>query len=311
MEFEWSPIPPEAWRDMLRDAPRANLLQSWPYAVAARIHDQMMSRRALIRDAGRTVGLMQIQEIRIGPIHILRLHRGPLWLAGKESPARWQSFLTAFNAAFPRRLGRRRQIMPEIEEGPDAEELLAGAGLKRRGPEPYRTIVLDLAPSLDELRAKLKAKWRNTLRQAERGGLSVATDRAGEAAPSFLAGYDADKSARGYRGAKPQRLATLTVSAAPLGDVFILSALRGEAMVAAVMLFRHGNAATYQAGWTGPEGRKLRAHHLLLWSAIGELKAAGVERLDLGGIHPRMAEGVTRFKQGLGGQAVTLAGLYG
>ena len=50
MEFDWSPLSHERWRDLLREAPRANLLQSWPYAVAARLHDQMMSRRGLIMD---------------------------------------------------------------------------------------------------------------------------------------------------------------------------------------------------------------------------------------------------------------------
>jgi lipid II:glycine glycyltransferase (peptidoglycan interpeptide bridge formation enzyme) len=78
-----------------------------------------------------------------------------------------------------------------------------------------------------------------------------------------------------------------------------------------VLIFRHGRGATYQAGWTTEHGRQTRAHHLLLWRAIETLKADGVAALDLGGINPRMAEGVTQFKEGLGGEPVTLIGLYG
>ena len=69
MEFDRSPLSHERWRDLLREVPRANLLQSWPYAVAACLHDQMMSRRGLIMEAGRMIGFMQIQEIKLGALN--------------------------------------------------------------------------------------------------------------------------------------------------------------------------------------------------------------------------------------------------
>jgi hypothetical protein len=311
MQFDWSPVSHDDWRALLAEAPRANLLQSWPYAVAARLHDQMMSRRALIREGAEAVGMMQLQEIEFGPVHVVKLERGPLWLDGEEGPKRWRNFLHAFNREFPRRLGRWRRLLPELEDGDETRALLREAGLRQKGPEPYRTIVLDLGPPLDEIRGGLKQKWRNALRQAERAGLSVETDLSGASATDFLAGYDADKSSRAYRGPAPARLATLIASSAPLGDALIFTAANQGKTIASILMFRHGNAATYQAGWTGPDGRAARAHHLLLWSAIARLKEDGATALDLGGIHPKMAEGVTRFKEGLGGTPLTLAGLFG
>jgi hypothetical protein len=311
LEIDWSSISPAEWRLLLARAPRANLLQSWPYAVAARMHDQMMSRRGQILDAGATVGLMQIQEIRIGPFHVLRLHRGPLWLDGEPGRETWRAFLAAFSREFPRRLGRWRHLLPECDDSDDMRSLLADAGWRNRGGEPYRTILVELTPPLDDIRRRFKSNWRNKLRQAERSGLDIRADCTGATASAFLAGYASDKSARGYRGPKPARLATLIASAAPAGDMLMLSAAKDGATVAAILLFRHGNAATYQAGWTSEAGRQSRAHHLLLWSAIERLKAAGVAMLDLGGVNPRMAEGVTQFKEGLGGRLITLPGLFG
>jgi hypothetical protein len=311
LEFDWSPIDPAGWRGLLADAPRANLLQSWPYAVAARLHDQMMSRRGRIVEGGRTLGILQIQEVRLGPVHVLRLHRGPLWLGREPTVARWQAFLSLFAQEFPRRLGRWRHMLFEIDASADASARIEAAGFRPRDPEPYRTILLDLTPSLAEIRSRFKSNWRNHLSQSERSGISVLADRIGATASGFLAHYQADKSARAYRGPKPARLATLIASAAPEGEMTILNAVQHSETIAAVLIFRHGRTATYQAGWTTEAGRKTRAHHLLLWRAIEALQADGVASLDLGGVNPRMAKGVTQFKEGLGGAPLSLAGLYG
>ena len=85
--------------------------------------------------------------------------------------------------------------------------------------------------------------------------------------------------------------------------------LAGAAPLAGIVLIRHGASATYYAGWTSPEGRRLKAHNLLLWRGIGALREAGTDWLDLGGVDPAVP-GVARFKLGLGGEAFTLAGTY-
>jgi hypothetical protein len=301
----------ECWRELLVQAPRANLLQSWPYAVASRVHDQMMSRRGIILDAGTRLGLMQIQEVKLGPVHVVKLHRGPLWLSHEVSLEDWRKFFELFDREFPRRLGRWRQVLPELDESDENLALLKNAGLRRKGPEPYRTILLDLAPSLDDIRRAFKGKWRNALSQAERSAVTARCDKPGRGADHFLKTYASDKSARGYRGPTPARLRTLIASAAPTDDVLIVNAMKSDEIIASVLLFSHGRCATYQAGWTSEEGRACRAHHLLLWTAISALKNKGITALDLGGIHPKTAEGVTRFKQGLGGAPMTLVGLYG
>ncbi len=311
MEFDWSPISPENWRALLVNAPRANLLQSWPYAVAARMHDQMMSRRAAILEAGAVVGVIQVQEVQLGPVHVVKLHRGPLWLEGEPEMLRWRAFLPAFEHAFPKRIGRFRQFLPELPDSVETRAMLADAGLRLKNPERYQTILLDLRPPLAEIRRRLRGKWRNALSQAERGGSETVRGEGGHMAVRFLKAYAADKAARRYRGPTAARLGTMIAAAARSGDVFVLNAVKDGETLAAILIFRHGASATYQAGWTTPEGRATRAHHLLLWHAVAQLKHDGAAALDLGGIHHRLAEGVTRFKTGLGGAALTLPGIHG
>jgi lipid II:glycine glycyltransferase (peptidoglycan interpeptide bridge formation enzyme) len=93
-------------------------------------------------------------------------------------------------------------------------------------------------------------------------------------------------------------------------DVLVLTAEARRERLAGVLFFVHGRTATYTLAWTGPEGRRLRAHNLLLWRAVLALRERGVDWLDLGGVNAAAAPGVARFKLGLGGRLHTLAGTF-
>jgi lipid II:glycine glycyltransferase (peptidoglycan interpeptide bridge formation enzyme) len=77
-----------------------------------------------------------------------------------------------------------------------------------------------------------------------------------------------------------------------------------------MMFLIHGQAATYQVGWSNQAGRDLNAHNLLLWQAMLELRQRGIKRLDLGGVNTTRSAGLARFKIGTGGQVLKLPGTY-
>ena len=72
-------------------------------------------------------------------------------------------------------------------------------------------------------------------------------------------------------------------------------------MVAGVLVARHGLAATYLIGWSGPEGREVNAANLLLWNAMLGEKWRGARWFDLGGIDRKHNPGVAAFKAGMKG----------
>jgi lipid II:glycine glycyltransferase (peptidoglycan interpeptide bridge formation enzyme) len=77
-----------------------------------------------------------------------------------------------------------------------------------------------------------------------------------------------------------------------------------------MMFLIHGEAATYQVGWTSDKGRDLHAHNLILWKGIEALKERGIRMLDLGGVNTIRSAGIARFKMSTGGKVLTLAGTY-
>ncbi len=309
MDFDWSPMALTERQALLAQAPRVPLLQSWPYARAMRIQNQIMSRTARIRQGNDLLGLFQIQDVALGPFHIVQLHGGPVWFDPDTPLSDWQAFVECFDAAFPRRIGRMRRLMPDLPDTQETRDLMSACGFRPKS-DPYETVWVSLKPDLPALRMGLNQKWRNGLNKAERSGLTIDFDPEAEQMAWFLKGYRRDKGAKAYRGASPAFLRSLTHEAALLGDCWILRALYDRRPIAGILILLHGASATYQAGWNTGEGRKRNAHHLLLWNAMARLRNRGIVNFDLGGIHPKMAEGVTRFKQGLGGEHCVLAGLY-
>jgi lipid II:glycine glycyltransferase (peptidoglycan interpeptide bridge formation enzyme) len=84
----------------------------------------------------------------------------------------------------------------------------------------------------------------------------------------------------------------------------------GRDRIAAMMFLIHGEAATYQVGWTSDKGRDMHSHNLILWKGIEALKERGIRMLDLGGVNTIRSAGIARFKMSTGGQVLTLAGTY-
>ena len=308
MELRWNDLTLEEWGALFARVPRSNLLQSWPYAQMMRAERQMSTRFGRLVEDGETVAMFQVHEVCLTPLyHAVVLDRGPLWLKPTVSDEDWQRFFALFTAEFPKRFGRRRRIMPEMATLPPG--LAARAGLKLRS-EGYRSIWLDLSQDEEMLRKNLKQKWRNALNQALKKNLTIARQDDPLTFGWLMEQYAEDRQDKAYQGPAVTTLKSLYQYCRPRGDVLLVTAAEKDEAVAGILVFRHGNCATYQVGWTSPAGRDARAHQLLLWEACRILKGEGVTWVDLGGIHPEQAAGVTRFKRGLGGDEFQLAGIY-
>ena len=295
---------------MFAHAPRPSLLQSRAYgdAVAPRLGQKV--RRGVVRIKGEPAALVQVQEASLfgHAIHAVILDRGPVWLEGHGEGEEARAVFEAFTDAFPARFMRKRRVIPEVKSS-RAHPVFDGLPLTEKGAPGYQTIWVDLRPDEPRLRSRLKPKWRNALAKAEAGGLTIEWDWKQRLLAPFLAHYATDQLGRGYPGPEPDVLRAL---AKRFGDnCAIAMAWDGDLPAAGILLFLHGRSATWQTGWVSEAGRRCSANQLLLWQAMLTLKERQIDWFDLGGINAEDAVGVMRFKQGLGGSEVTLAGPFG
>ncbi len=309
--INWNTQSIDQWEQAFARIPYSNILQSYSYAQAAVPVLKQKPRWGLIQINGQDAGIVQVFEAGMlwNLVHAVLVDRGPLWFEGFGGALHVKLFFDEMNRQLPLRFGRKRRLLPEIEDGPTAQKLIAQTGLTRVGTG-YETIWVDLQPSEDELRANLKSNWRNKLNKAEKADLVVELDESG-ALIDWAAGiYTADKTARDYNGISPKLFASYARILAQKGNLIIGRALYNGQPAAFAVSVEHGRSATYLIGWSSDVGREHAAHTLLLWQSALRLKNKGIKEFDLGGINDEGAQGVKTFKEGLGGRTVRYVGHY-
>ncbi len=305
MRIVWDAFSQQDW-DAAHRLSAGALQQDWAYGATMRLLGVPVLR-ALIEQDGRPVGLAQFIVRSFGPVGALALcSRGPLWLqplSGRDKAEVYRGL----RQTLPLRGLRLMLITPE-----DPAQSDHGLKAYRRVVTGYTTVMLDLSAPAEQGRARLDGKWRNRLVAAESSELTV--HRIGTNPGQFRWLLDQEQSQRETKGLSGLPLAFyepyIQSRRQPSECVLSLRADLGRERVAAMMFLLHGQAATYQVGWSNDQGRDLNAHNLLLWRAMTELSARGVRVLDLGGINTGRSAGLARFKIATGGQVHALAGTF-
>jgi len=184
------------WSQMLDLFDDANIYQTAAYGEI-RWGERNLSRLVLKRN-GEVVGMAQLRIIRPTPFKfgMAYLRWGPLWerrgiVLDPEVPIRLARAIEDEYA------GKRRLfvcILPNAFSGSRRADEFQSAfskftcGTKGLG-DSYRTFVLDLTPTLEELRSALDAKWRNKLKQSERNRLTVISGHGSEEFRTFCEIY--------------------------------------------------------------------------------------------------------------------------
>ena len=305
MQANWSFDQAEPW-DAAHARVGASLQQDWAYGSTMKMLGVGV-QRVVVEQDGEPVALAQFLLRCWGSFACVALcSRGPVWLHDLNARDKARVY-RRIKSTFPLGGLHGLVITPEELPGPDL-----GLSPWRRVMTGAATVMLNLELSEDQLRANLERSWRNKLNSSEKGKLQIA--RMSPKPGSYRWLLEAEEAQRKERGLEGLPL--------PFFDVFLQARKNpsqtslgyradwGKNAVAGMIFLVHGSTATYQVGWGNEQGRQERAHHLLLWRAICELKEQGIRRLDLGGVNTQRSAGLARFKMGLGGEVRQFAGTY-
>ncbi len=216
--------------------------------------------------------------------------RGPLW--DTDDPERQAQFLRQTGA---------HVLGPEIT----AARVMRAAGywqVMTAAHVGMLDLTQDLAPAMHP-------KWRHSWRRAQRADIKITAQPFDQARDMWLMSLErAQQRVIGYRGYP--RPFTFAFARENPDAAMTYVAYQGRAKIAAMIFLLHHPTATYHIGWSGEEGRRACAHHLLLTQAAQDFAALGITALDLGQIDTRRTPGLARFKLGSGARAVELGGTW-
>ena len=326
---------PPDWNDLIARLPNAHVLQSWQWGQEkARLGWQPLPY--VWRDAHGQVqaaALVLQRTIATGGFalrpRILYVPRGPL--------LDWQDGGLGANVLDDLQTLARKQgaifvkIDPDVHLGkgipgtPEAVEDTVGAALKanltqrgwRFSAEQIQfrnTVQVDLAPSEEELLARMKQKTRYNIRLAQRKGVQVRQGGADDL--DLLYRMYAETSIRdGFviREREYYRRVWGDFIQAHMAEPLIAE-VEGQP-VAAVVIFRFAGKAWYLYGMSREMHRDYMPNFLLQWEAMLRAKTAGCAVYDLWGAPDDFVEsdplwGVYRFKEGLAGDVVRTLGAW-
>lgn len=306
------------WCALLDQFVDANIYQTWAYG-AVRWQEKNLSHLVLKRGS-TVVAMAQLRVVCPAnlPMGVAYIRWGPLCHRrdGQLDLETLQVFASALRDEYVVRRGLYLEILPNAFAGSSRAELFQSAlstfeqesGLS---DEDYRTFVLDLSPTLDELRKGFHRRWRNHLNAAEKNDLEIVEGNDSSHFAEFCLLYQQMWERKKFStGVSIEEFSQIQERLPENQRLRVLICRDKGKPVAAVVCAVLGNSAIYLLGATNEDGMKLKGSYALQWAAIQSLKQSGVRWYDLGAIDPIKNPGVYHFKSGLSGVDVSHIGAF-
>ena len=308
----------EKWSAELENFDDASVYQTWAYGEVSWGRKQLS--HVVLRRGGKVVGMAQLRVIQI-PVFgrgIAYVRWAPLWRrkGGPQNCAVLSRMIEALHEEYVRRRKLLLRIIPNVFAGDPAESALLSSfdqwGLQpARNHSSYRTFILDLTASMDQLRKNLDGKWRNQLNRAEKNNLTIVEGADERLYGIFKTIYNEMMDRKAFETTVDievfERIQSLLQ---PSQKIYTLLALKDEKPVSALLGSIIGDTGIYLLGATSNEGMQHKGSYLLQWRMIQKLKELGCRAYDLGGINPERNPGVYHFKSGFSGQDKTQVGQF-
>ncbi len=306
--FETDKVNRTDWDELLTQFTDATLYQTWSYGSVTKTASRIS--HAVLKSGSEILACCQVTirhfpmfnfglaDIKWGPLYRKKTRHTDLDILGRLIHDLKQEYAVRRRLLLrirPGETGVRKEAMRRVlaDEGFQHVDSIA----------PYRTLYLDLAPSLEDLRKNLLQKWRNCLNKAEKNGLKIIEGTQNELYKIFLLLAQQMTLRKNFEPGVDLRLYSLIQEdlPGPLKMRIAVCEFQNEPVCVAIYSVI-GDTGIYLLGATGDEGLKLKGAYLLQWHMIQRMKESGALYYDLGGIDPRQNPGVYDFKLGVAGK---------
>lgn len=159
--------------------------------------------------------------------------------------------------------------------------------------QPKKTAILDLSKNEEELLAAMHQKTRYNIRLAQKKGVVI--EQAGkEKFEEFWRLMEETRERDEFKLHGKEYYRQML----SLDFIKLYFAKYEGKVIAASIVARYGDMATYMHGGSSNNDREVMAPFLLQWTAIADAKKAGLKYYDFYGVDENKWPGVTRFKMG-------------
>jgi len=314
MDSRWSAevdsVSRAEWARLLEQFQDANFYQTSSYGEV-RWGAENLSR-LILRHGGQVAAIAQLRIFRPTRLDfgLAYLGWGPICERRGDGLSREVAvrMAHALEAEYCGKRGMFLCIAPNAFVGsPRAALLESGFTQFTRDPlfqiNPHRTLIVNLSPSLEDLRKSFNRKWRNQLTRSEKNNLTVVAGTGPDEFLQFRALYQEMRKRKEFKtNVNIDDYLKMQEDLESTQRMRVFLCQENGAPVAGLVASVMGESAIYMLGATSPAGLHLKASYLLQWTLLRWLKENGIRWYDLGGVDPQGNPGGYRFKKGLSGQ---------
>jgi lipid II:glycine glycyltransferase (peptidoglycan interpeptide bridge formation enzyme) len=314
--IEINQIDKSEWENQLQLFDDSSIYQTWSYG-AVRWGKSNLSH-LVIKENSEFLAAAQLRIIKLPLLGagIAYLPWGPMWLrrGQKVKIEIFQMIINALKEEYVIRQGLLLRIRPNIIEENSEEiiSILNKEGFQKNlHAQPYSTLMLDLSPTMAEIRKALDQKWRNQLNRSEKNNLKIIEGNSDELYQVFLdlqkEMYDRKKYISGVNYNEFREIQRELPD--PLKMIILICEFNGKSLTATIGSWI-GNTGIYLLGATGDEGMKMKGAYLSQWRMLEMMKKSGCTWYDLGGIDRDNNPGVYHFKSGISRREICHIGQF-
>ena len=272
------------WDALASKEPYISLNQAWSWGDFKEKMGWRAFRIGVEQDGHIVAGAqLLIKTLAFGQVGVAYVPRGPVgnWSDEEVAPMLFSELhriATRHKAVF-------LKFEPSLSKDPAIEQVLQKNQFR---PSSYTnqavaTIIIDIAPDLDEILARMHQKTRYNIRYAERKGVIV---REGTREDLVIFSQLLRDLGR-QEGFAPRDLDYLKIewdTLHPAGLLKVFVATYQEKILSIHMSALFGDRAVYLHGASSNDYKNLMPNYLIMWEAIKWAKSQGCKTFDLWGV---------------------------
>ena len=304
--WEVDRIAKHSWHMLLLGFDDATFYQTWSYGE--RLWSNKGLSHGILRYNDNVVSAAQLRVMKLPGLKTgaAYLNWGPLWES--RDRARNQTHLgnviRALRNEYVEKRGLILRVLPRFSS--DAEHLAIKNLFTEEGysfsADSSGTFIVNLAPTIDEIRSNLHKSWKQSLKNAEKQGLIVREASTQELYDVALNIFVQMKKRKQFAGHLQKELFAIQNDLPVELKLRILICYHADEALAVLGWSNIGKTAIPLIAATGNKGLQLKASFFLWWEMIKHCKAQGFQYCDTAGVHEKRNPGGYFFKKGLAGK---------
>ena len=317
LKIHYDTVGEDVWADYARAFTDYSIYQSCSYQQVRSETDRQVLSRFVITDTADNpvmMGHVRIKTIRALGLRVGYVQRGPLFLRNGQSADQFSEAFALFHKTYVGPVVNVLRVVPNVCQDDTRHAIMESIekhGFRSvRHVSPYRTFLVAVDDSEEEIRKRLRKSFRRDVKYAEKTAFEVVEGTDPEYFVILENLYKQLIERKKFKGLDPQEFIKTQQKLRGNEKLNVIVAWLDKEPVAALLAANQGDTSIVLLAANSDRGLENNSAYLIWYRGAVSAFHAGKKKYDLGGIDPHENPSVYQFKSRMGGRDTTFVGAF-